>query len=149
MNTLQLLRSSGALGIIIVLLSFLVIGFLLYRKQSARNKKKANIFKRYQQSLARLRNNPNDAELKQNTITLGRTYSNLTRNKNGDIAFDEMALMNEINAACANTQPIQFQTAVPKPTVQERLAQLQQLKEQNLLSDNEFKARRQQILSEI
>lgn len=144
-----MLRASGAIGIIIVLLLFAVIGFLLYRKQGARYKKKADIFKKYQQSLSRLRNNPNDAELKQRTITLGRTYSNLTRNKNGDIAFDEMALMNEINAACANAQPIQFQNSTTKSTVQERLLQLQQLKEQNLLSDNEYNARRQQILNEI
>ncbi|HRH40476.1 MAG TPA: hypothetical protein PKY82_02440 [Pyrinomonadaceae bacterium] len=149
MNSLQMLRASGALGIIIVLLLFAVIGFLLYRKQSARYKKKADIFKKYQQSLSRLRTNPNDAELKQRTITLGRTYSNLTRNKNGDIAFDEMALMNEINAACANAQPVQFQNSTTKSTIQERLLQLQKLKEQNLLSDNEYNARRQQILNEI
>ena len=54
----------------------------------------------YQASLAKLKSNPTNPDLKQRT-QLGRIYSNLTRRKRGVTIFDEVALMNDINAACA------------------------------------------------
>ena len=37
----------------------------------------------YEKSLAKLKENPTDADLKQATLELGRIYSNLTRDSNG------------------------------------------------------------------
>jgi hypothetical protein len=55
----------------------------------------------YQASLTRLKLDPIDATLRQATLGLGRTYSNLSRDRTGVTLFDEVALMNDINAACA------------------------------------------------
>jgi hypothetical protein len=55
----------------------------------------------YERSLARLKEDPTNPELKQRTLVLGRTYSNLTRNKKGIAVYDEGALSNDISAACA------------------------------------------------
>ena len=57
--------------------------------------------KSYEESLSELTLAPTNPELKQRTLALGRTYSNLTRDQKGQTIFDEVALMNDINAACA------------------------------------------------
>src|SRR5215217_2106412 len=55
----------------------------------------------YRSSLSRLKKNPTNAELRGQTLELGRKYSNLTRNRKGVTIFDEVALKNDIDAACA------------------------------------------------
>jgi hypothetical protein len=55
----------------------------------------------YEAALARLKLDPIDATLRQETLRLGRIYSNLSRHRTGVTVFDEIALMNDINAACA------------------------------------------------
>jgi hypothetical protein len=57
--------------------------------------------KNYRDSLEKLKKSPSNSDLKQNTLLLGREYSTLTRDKTGVTIFDEIALMNDINAACA------------------------------------------------
>lgn len=54
----------------------------------------------YLQSLSDLKRMPTNATLKQRTLTLGRAYGKLTRDKKGHAAFDEAALMRDIHAAC-------------------------------------------------
>jgi hypothetical protein len=57
--------------------------------------------KAYQASLRRLKRDPNNPDLREAALRLGRKYSNLLRTYNVKTAFDETALMNDINAACA------------------------------------------------
>jgi len=119
----------------------------------------------YQASLKQLSQDPTNPELRQKTLELGRRYSNLTRNNKGVSLFDEVALMNDINAACGGTTAIakpgspSKATAKPgnftRPTVnvemslQDRLMRLSQLKEQGLVNDEEYQAERQQLLNEV
>ena len=56
----------------------------------------------YENSLAELRNLPTSPELRIQTLELGRIYSNLTRGQQGVAIFDEIALKNDIDAACAS-----------------------------------------------
>src|SRR5688572_3888506 len=53
----------------------------------------------YQDALAKLKLDPSNAELKQHTLALGRYYSTLTRKQNAVTVYDELILMNDINAA--------------------------------------------------
>ncbi len=58
----------------------------------------------YKNSLEALKNNPTDANRKQKCLQFGRELASLTRNYQGIegvTIFDELALMNDINAACA------------------------------------------------
>ena len=114
----------------------------------------------YESSLAQLRSNPSDAGLRQRTLTLGRTYSNATRNNKGVTIFDEMALMNDINAACGGTavahgdsfRPVPAPVALPSANaspLEDRLMRLTKLKEQGLVNDEEYQSKRQQLLSEV
>lgn len=104
----------------------------------------------YDDALAWLKRRPTDADLKQRTLHFGRVYANLTRNRRGVAIFDEIALMNDINAACAGAagQP-QPTEAVPTLSVEARLTQLSKLKESGFISDQEYAQRRQKILDEI
>jgi type II secretory pathway pseudopilin PulG len=106
----------------------------------------------YQTSLAQLKQNPTNADLKQTTLALGRIYSNLTRDKEGLTTFDEVALMNDINAACASatvaSNPNQ-PASEPRQTIEERLARLTELKAKGLIDEAEYNARRQKIIDEV
>ncbi len=74
----------------------------------------------YQRSLGALATAPTNAALKKQTLTLGRTYSNLTRDRKGVALFDEVALMNDINAACAAAAAPAPARPAPAPQRQER-----------------------------
>jgi hypothetical protein len=108
----------------------------------------------YQGSLTQLTNDPTNPQKRQATLALGRAYSNLTRNKKGVTVFDEVALMNDINAACggaatfAGTGPL-TSTAHVQVSAEARLTKLQTLREQNLISPEEYEAKRQQVLNEL
>ncbi len=120
-------------------------------KQRAKALEEARVA--YQTSLAQLKQNPTNADLRQRTLALGRKYSNLTRDKKGVTIFDEIALMNDINAACAGattvSSPPRTTTAPPRQTIEERLAKLAELKAKGLIDDAEYNARRQKIIDEV
>ncbi len=106
----------------------------------------------YEKSLIKLKSNPASADVRQRTLHLGRAYSSLTRSSQGVTVFDEVALMNDINAACgagvtspANSEP----AASAKPSIEQRLERLGELKVQGLLSEEEYHSRRQKILDEV
>lgn len=63
--------------------------------------RKARAKKAYEGSLAKLKREPNDPDLRAKALQLGRHYSNLLRDSKGRTMFDEVAIMNDINAACA------------------------------------------------
>lgn len=107
----------------------------------------------YQNSLVELRNDPTNPEKRQQTLALGRAYSNLTRDQKGVTLFDEVALMNDINAACGGaatlTQPAPTIIASSAMSVEARLARLQTLKDQSLITASEYEIKREQLLSEL
>src|SRR5215207_1901244 len=85
----------------LVLVALLVIALVVRANQNARMKRLIEAKRAYQDSLSHLKEKPTDADLKQQTLALGRHYSNLTRDQKGITVFDEVALSNDINAACA------------------------------------------------
>jgi hypothetical protein len=106
----------------------------------------------YQDSLTKLKSNPTNANLRQQTLQFGRAYSNLTRNKKGVTIFDEVALSNDINAACAGATfvPQQQTSSEPvSPSTEQRLAKLADLKSKGLIDEQEYISSRQKILDEI
>jgi hypothetical protein len=107
--------------------------------------------KAYHDSLSRLKEDPRNADLRQQTLGLGRHYSNLIRNKKGQTLFDEVALMNDINAACAGATNQEYSsqiTHVPD-TVELRLEKLISLKNRELIDEAEYTQRRKEILESI
>lgn len=111
-----------------------------------------NAYNNYNKLLSELKHQPTNANLKERTLSLGRKYSLLTRQFHGTdgiTIYDEVALMNDINAACAgavNNAPIE---TVNNQFPELRLAKLSELKDKNLISQEEYETRRQKILDEI
>ena len=77
----------------------------------------AMIFKKaYQHGLERLKHDPHNPDRRLETLTLGREYANLARSGEGVMIFDEVAIMNEINAACAGAgkqEPVRVVVQIP------------------------------------
>lgn len=133
---------------------FIVVLVMVASVASANSKAKtqAQAKASYERSLTELKSDPVNANLRQRTLQLGRAYSNLTRNKKGVTVFDEVALMNDIDAACAGaTSPSKTEAPIPpsKGSIEERLSRLAELKVQGLIDEQEYNLRRQRILDEI
>lgn len=101
----------------------------------------------YFDALKRLKANPTSADLRESTLQLGRTYSNLTRNKSGVTVYDEVALSNDINAACAGAATLVDNK--PTQAIESRLQKLAELKTKGLIDEQEYAARREKILDEV
>ena len=137
-----------ALLVILVVVALVIYGASLRRKalEAARQS--------YLQSLSELKAAPTNADLKQRTLALGRAYSNLTRNKRGQTVFDEVALMNDINAACAGAtatwgQSKSSSAVYTNESIEARLGTLLALKEKGLIQPAEYEKRRAEILASI
>lgn len=133
------------LGIVIIIIIALVVS------SNQKNAALAQARTAYQGSLSRLKSNPTNADLRQSTLALGRVYSNLTRKKRGVTLFDEVALMNDINAACAGATFVSHNNARASatPSIEERLARLAELRSKDLIDEQEYSARRQKIIDEV
>jgi hypothetical protein len=81
--------------IVFVILFATVTGMLIRTNET----KKAKAV--YDGSLNDLKRDPNNPDLRQRTLLLGRQYAELLRNGDSRTVYDEVALMNDINAACA------------------------------------------------
>lgn len=90
-----------AMEIVVALVALTIFG--LFVKSAFRYGKLIEEAKEaYEKSLHALRKNPNDPTLRQETLRLARKYSSMSpKDKNGRREFDEVAIMNDINAAGA------------------------------------------------
>ncbi|NWD71790.1 hypothetical protein HX870_29710 [Pseudomonas gingeri] len=129
----------------------IVVMALVFLMAWAQQKAKTKARKAYQASLTHLKADPRNADLRQQTLALGRAYSNLMRDKKGRTVFDEVALMNDINAACSGAS--EFPVSPPAPSAPDdteaRLEKLLSLKNRNLIDDSEYLVRRKEILESI
>ncbi len=116
------------------------------REEQARKLKAAK--DAYFDALRRLKASPTSADLRQKTLRLGREYSNLTRNNEGTTIYDEVALSNDINAACAGAALV-VNKQESFTTVEARLKNLVELKNLGLIDEEEYAATRKKILDEV
>jgi hypothetical protein len=135
MGTVILLVIVGAIGISI---------WMAIKKQRELDRAR----EAYEASIEQLKGNPTNATLRQQSLALGRAYSSLTRDKKGVTIFDEVALMNDINAACAGATVVS-RTEPEVNSIESRLKKLAELKNSNLISEQEFLDKRNSILAEV
>jgi len=95
----------------------------------------------YEDSLRRLKENPTDPDLRQRALANGRVYSNLTRSGVGVTVYDELALSNDISAACAAAS-VATSDVASHDLPEARLARLAALRGKGLLSDEEYQSQR-------
>ena len=108
---------------------------------------------KYHSALETLKKSPHNPDIKQNTLSLGRAYAAILREKGSSTLFDEVALMNDINAACASAgTPLatSSHTAVSEQVgVEAKLRTLSDLHAKGLVSAEEYERRRSLILDGI
>lgn len=141
--------SSGVLFFCVGIPILAIIGFLVVQG-NARNRQQEAInaaYATYQNSLTLLKSSPANADRKQTALATGRAYSALTRESKGVTLFDEMALMNDIQAATAGASSAPPQSS--GATIESRLAQLEGLRTKGLVNEAEYQERRNKILSEV
>ena len=106
----------------------------------------------YRAALDDLKNDPANPHLREETLRLGRHYAYLMRKQRGRTLFDEVALMNDINAACAAVtvqRQVVAHPARPSVSIEDRLTRLHELKTSGLISQAEYDERRREILREV
>lgn len=133
-------------------LALLVIAiFVIVTLSNADAKKKREAKEAYQGALAKLKANPSSSDLRQQALALGRIYSNVMRDKKGNTLFDEVALMNDIGAACAATHQVIGQQPVVAAgeTVEDRLVKLRRLLDKGLIDQDDFSRRKREITDQI
>ena len=144
-----LLQQSSDSGCVIV--PFVIIGVVIAIIVSNSNSRQ-RAWRIYQEALHRLKSDPSNPNLREEALRAGRYFSNMSRNWRGVTLFDEVALMNDINAACAAASAPRF-VAQPIPTprqpVEARLQRLLELKSQGMIDEQEYAERRREILKEI
>lgn len=132
-----------------IVIPVLILGVIWYgRYQKGKRIERAR--KDYQSSLNSLKRSPTNVNIRQNTLMRGREYARLLRDNKKETIFDEVALMNDINAiggghVVSNTT---FKKQEEK-SVEERLRLLEDLKNKNLISAEEYEQRKNSILSQI
>lgn len=128
-------------GIVVVLI---IIGMAI---EAAKERKK----QAYLTSLEALKTDPSNATLRQTTLQLGRIYSEATRNNKGITMFDEVALMNDIGAACAGAAHIAPSTTpvVQGTSIQDRLRKLKEMRDDGLIDDDDFAKKKQELMDEL
>lgn len=146
-------------GIIVVII--FVVGWVKAQEDIKRQKeqqkeqqRKLNEAKKeYYSWLAHLKQNPTNADVREETLRLGRIYADFTRNQSGVTIYDEIALMNDINAACAGaTVQVNPQIKTHSQSVEsieDRLAKLSSLRYKGVIDENEYSERKRKILDEI
>lgn len=97
----------------------------------------------YEYSITRLKSSPNNPDLRQKALRVGRKYARVVREDGRETLFDEMALMNDINAVSGGA------VTNSKQTASQRLHHLQELKEQGLITEDEYNEKRLVILDEM
>ena len=132
------------------LVTFVVIAVVV---AMSAEKAKRQAKEAYEASLQKLKSDPSNSDLRQRTLALGRAYSSLMRDKKGQTVFDEVALMNDINAACAGalqiTQARAPSSAADGESIESRLRKLQALRETGLIDDDDFARRKREIMDLI
>jgi len=142
------------MGAILIVGAILGVVFAMVWAASAANEAKVKARHAYEDSLSALKLAPSDPDLKQQTLQLGRGYSQLTRDGKGIAIFDEVALMNDLSAVCAGaaaaSSPSPTSSAPAREaTIHTKLTELRQLHNAGLVSDHEYTTLRSELLARL
>lgn len=118
----------------------IIVGIIqFFRREQAKGE--------YEQTLSQLEDDPDNLLLRKETLERGREYSKMTRNKYGVASFNESSVMHDIENV--TEAPVKTHPQNTLPTVETRLRRLEKLRDENLISREEYDTKRQEILAEV
>lgn len=130
--------------LVLLFFSLLAVGVAIaVLKRRARERAQAA----YMAALDRLRRKPSNVAMRTEALDLGRRFAALCRDQGCPTIFDEVALLNDMNAACGGTAVAP--DAQPRKSPEERLRSLQRLLSSGLIDEADFAARKREILNEV
>ena len=137
--------------ILLFVIIFLVTILLIwrYRKQQREVIETARFL--YNKALDELRKDPNDTSKREEALTLGRRYADLVR-EDKRTTFDEVALMNDLNAIQPTAATVIVEADKSTEHVEDkeqRLNELEHLRADGFITEEEYQERRSAILDEI
>ncbi len=104
----------------------------------------ANARRAFEDSLAQLRKDPKNADLKRETVHLGQCYSRLSIGRDGRPVFDETALDKAIAAVC----PPELYPSPAEASLATRLDQLTRYRQRGLITEQEYQQKRDELLAD-
>jgi len=120
----------------------IVVLYAFYWEQQQKAKRIAR--DNYINALEQLRQDPPNNELREAALDHGRRYARLAPK-----AFGEIQMMNDLNAIQQQYQTSLLEAQSTKGDVKTRLANLESLYNQEVITKEEYETRRNQILSEL
>jgi hypothetical protein len=142
----------------VVVVLIVAVGLLILIAQRIRAKEKRNRAKgkrieqaeeAYKAGLTKLRKDPGNVQFRQWALELGRAFAREARSSGGETLFDEVALMNDLNAITPTSSGKASEQQSHPAGVEDRLRRLESLRQEGLISVDEYSARRKSILDEI
>ena len=132
---------------VVILLVVVLIGIIM-ANGNQKTKRIELARANYQSSLEQLKAAPGDTDLRQEALSLGREYARRARAGGQETLFDEVALMNDINVVTSGAS-IEQTKEQKENSASDRLNELKKLKDQGLISEDEYIAKRAAILDKI
>lgn len=138
----------------IVIPLILIVGIFIIADNSRKTRATAldNARRSYENALTTLKTRPTDPDLRMKALEAGRAYASVSRDSKGTTIFDEAALKNDLDAVTAGAGAAARIVAPPPmaaPSIADRLRQLDGLKAQGLVTEDEYQARRTKILESM
>ena len=109
-----------------------------------RRRELADARRAFEDSLAQLRKDPKNADLKRETVQLGQCFSRLSIGRDGRPAFDEAALNKAIAAVC----PPELYPSPAEDSLATRLDQLARYRQRGLITEQEYQQKREELLAD-
>jgi hypothetical protein len=133
--------------------TIVIIGIALFINASRRGARLRSAEEAYQKALHDLRRAPHSSKQREATLLAGREYARVARENKRETIFDEIALMNDINAIAGqqvSAQPTgRKEQTEPQLSYEERLERLQRLAAAGHLTKDEYVEKRRRLLDEL
>ena len=152
-------------GYFFCLVLFIIGAYYLYfYDKNKKEEMQSAVWADYENALEKLKLDPGNSDLKQRALKLGRKYSSTTQPTRGCIPstmsrleykgvtiYDEVAIMNDINAATASISSLSTSSAGydRSASIESRLDRLTYFRSKGYITEEEYEERRQRILDEI
>jgi hypothetical protein len=139
-------ESALCLGLLVLIVVMVMVAANNKRKRLEAAEEK------YRKSLHQLKKAPNSSDQREATLRAGREYARIARENKRETIFDEMALMNDMNAIAGQqvtSQPATVSHVPQGSSVEERLARLRKLADGGHITEEEYSDRRARLLDEI
>jgi len=130
--------------IFVILIIAGIVVWWLYAKGKKSMLGKAK--KAYRDALDQLKQSPTDPNCRERALELGRAYADLTRDLKGVTAFDEMALKNDIDAACAGAVEFAAAHAGKPASAAAEIRKLTGLLDEGILTPEEWQSAKAQLV---